>query len=1101
MRPQFEYLEIRFTKFQENTKMHYTRQLRFVAATLLMLTGFVCLSFGQASTASLSGTVVDQKNAVIAGATVSVMNSATGQGRDATTNESGQFFFSQLVPSTYKLTIAASGFSTTEIERLELNVSDQRTLNIQLKVGQVGATVQVADEPPLIDESSSVGTTVNRDFVKNLPLNGRSFQSLFELTPGVVLTSSGDGGQGQFSVNGQRTNANYITVDGVGANVSASVGNNLGQNANGSVPGFAATGGTNNLVSVDALQEFKIQTSTYAPEFGRTPGAQVSIVTRGGTNRFSGSLFEYFRNEKLDANDWFANRNGFNRAPLRNNNYGGVLGGRLIKDRTFFFFSYEGLQLLQPQQKTFFVPSDFIRANASAALRPIINAFPIANGTLDTYTTGGVTRPTGYARYNAVYSDKSKLDATSIRIDHKFTDKVNIFGRYNDTPSNSVNRLANPTTPGTTTANTRTLTIGLTQIFSSSFVNDLRFNYTKYNSKLVLALDTLGGGVPFSLSTVPGVSTAKRPVFGVFLFDFDPNTFGQRHADIPGIFIGELSNSKTQQYNLVDNVSYQAGSHALKFGFDYRRLQATFLEYDYFNTLTIFTAASLTSNLFGDGPNPIIGGVVNQVQVRADSGERNPITENYSAYGQDTWKATRNLTFTYGVRYDVNPAPRERDGKNPLVVTNLATPASIAVAPSGTPLYKTNYNSFAPRFGFSWQANSRSGWETVIRGGAGVFYDLGGGSAAGGAFSNTFPYVSSKTLQDFSGFAYPLSAALAAPLPISSNLPATTSIYAFENGLVLPRTYQYNLAIEQSIGGSQTISFSYVGAKGRKLLRQDFIANPNSNFPQGIIVTRNSAVSNYDSAQVQFTRRLAHGFQALVSYTLSESTDTASNDVQTTASLLLIPTNNDRGPSDFDIRHNLTGAVTYNIPTPFKNNRVARAIFGGWSTDGIFRYRSAPPVNLVVKFLNFSQNGSSSSTRPNIVQGQPFYLYGSQYAGGRRINPAAFVSPGSGNRGNLGRNALRGFAATQLDITLRRDFKIGENMGIQIRGEVFNIFNHPNFGSPDSLFVPGGSETFGLSTQMLNRGLSNAGNGGSGLVSAFQIGGPRSIQLSARFYF
>ena len=231
---------------------------------------------------------------------------------------------------------------------------------------------------------------------------------------------------------------------------------------------------------------------------------------------------------------------------------------------------------------------------------------------------------------------------------------------------------------GTTTANTRTLTIGLTQIFSSSFVNDLRFNYTKYNSKLVLALDMLGGGVPFSLSTVPGVSTAKRPVFGLF----DPiltQILSIETSYIPLIFIGELSNSKTQQYNLVDNVSYQAGSHALKFGFDYRRLQATFLEYDYFNTLTIFTAASLTSNLFGDGPNPIIGGVVNQVQVRADSGERNPITENYSAYGEDTWKATRNLTFTHGVRYDVNPAPRSVTGRTRIVVTKLATPASIAL--------------------------------------------------------------------------------------------------------------------------------------------------------------------------------------------------------------------------------------------------------------------------------------------------------------------------------------------------------------------------------------------------------------------------------------
>jgi hypothetical protein len=253
--------------------------------------------------------------------------------------------------------------------------------------------------------------------------------------------------------------------------------------------------------------------------------------------------------------------------------------------------------------------------------------------------------------------------------------------------------------------------------------------------------------------------------------------------------------------------------------------------------------------------------------------------------------------------------------------------------------------------------------------------------------------------------------------------------------------------------------------------------------------------------QVQFVRRLTKGFQALASYTLAKSTDTASNDVQTTASLLLVSTDSDRGPSDFDIRNNLTGAVTYDIPNPFKGNSVTKAIFSGWSTDAIFRYRSAPPVNVVVKFLNFGQNGSASTTRPNVVAGQPFYLEGDQYPGGRRINPAAFASPGGGNRGNLPRNALRGFSAHQLDIAIRRDLRIKENMGIQIRCDVFNIFNHPNFGSPDNLFVPSGSATFGLSSQMLGRSLSNTAQGGTGLNSVFQIGGPRSVQLSARFYF
>ena len=287
----------------------------------LFLLFTLCFSFAvrahaQSATATLSGTVTDERGALVSGASVTVLNPATGLQRQATTNDKGNFIITELPPSTYNVRVEQQGFAPEEVTGVELNVNDERALEIQLKVGQIsGTTIQVTSEAPLIDESPAVGTTIDRQFVANLPLNGRSFQSLFELTPGVVLTPSGNGDPGQFSVNGQRTDANYFTIDGVGANVGALPANTLGQSANGSVAGFAATGGSNNLVSVDALQEFKIQTSTYAPEFGHTPGGQVSIITRSGTNQFHGTIFEYFRNDVLDANDWFANRDGFQRAP------------------------------------------------------------------------------------------------------------------------------------------------------------------------------------------------------------------------------------------------------------------------------------------------------------------------------------------------------------------------------------------------------------------------------------------------------------------------------------------------------------------------------------------------------------------------------------------------------------------------------------------------------------------------------------------------------------------------------------------------------------------------------------------------------------------
>jgi hypothetical protein len=257
-----------------------------------------------------------------------------------------------------------------------LNVSDQLALKLQLQVGQISESVTIQGSSLIQTESPAVGTVINRQFVANLPLNGRSIQALIELTPGTVLTK----GEGQFSINGQRDNANYFSGDGVGTNVGTRPFPSLGQAAGGTLPAFSALGGTNNLVSVDALQEFRIETSTYAAESGRTPGGQVAIVTRAGTNRFRGTIFDYFRNDALDANDWFANSGGLKKPPLRQNDFGGVVGGPISKDRTFFFFSYEGLRLRQPQVGITPVPSTQARQAAPAPIKPLLNAFPVANG-------------------------------------------------------------------------------------------------------------------------------------------------------------------------------------------------------------------------------------------------------------------------------------------------------------------------------------------------------------------------------------------------------------------------------------------------------------------------------------------------------------------------------------------------------------------------------------------------------------------------------------------------------------------------------------------------------------------------------------------------
>src|SRR5262245_37101495 len=465
--------------------------LRLVMSCVLCPLLFAASSSAQSSTAALSGNITDENGGLVPGCTVTVLNDATSLKRETSTNDSGFFTVPLLPPGTYRLTASRDGFNTVEVRDIILNVNDERSLRIQMKVGAVTEVVDVTGEAPLINESPAVGVLVDRHFVENLPLNGRSFQSLINLTPGVVLTVANSDTPGQFSVNGQRSNANYFMIDGVGANVGVSPGTNVGVQSAGTTPGLAATGATTNRVSVDALQEFKILTSSFSPEFGRTPGAQVQILTRSGTNDFHGTIFEYFRNEVLDANDWFANRIGSKRAPLRQNDFGGVFGGPLPftrfgvvgpsfmrgKDRTFFFFAYEGLRLRLPNPALTTVPSLAVRSSALPAIQPLLNAFPRPNGP---------DLGNNLASFNSTFSNPSTLDATSIRIDHTINPNLTIFGRYNHSPSVSAIRGGgfSLSTIRNSIYKTQTLTGGITWLFASAASNDFRFNYSRSSGEL-----------------------------------------------------------------------------------------------------------------------------------------------------------------------------------------------------------------------------------------------------------------------------------------------------------------------------------------------------------------------------------------------------------------------------------------------------------------------------------------------------------------------------------------------------------------------------------------------------------------------------------------
>ena len=1046
-----------------------TRQRRFapMGIIVVLLSAFCLLpsAFAQSATATLSGTVTDQNGAVVPGAAVTVLNTSTTLERHATTNDDGSFTIPLLPPGAYSVTTRRDGFSPVEFKNVVLNVGDQKALKIELKAGDVNATVQVVSEAPLINESPAVATTINRQFVGNLPLNGRSFQSLINLSPGVVNASAGLFA-GQFSVNGQRTNANYFNVDGVSANVGVSSDVASPAHFAGSLPALTSFGGTNSLVSVDGLEEFKIETSSYAAEFGRTPGGQVSLVTRSGTNSFHGALFEYFRNDALDANDWFANRSGLKRPALRQNQFGGVVGGRIIKDKLFFFFSYEGLRLRQPRTANMQVPSLQMRQNAAPALRPFLAAYPLP--------TGAEIGTTGRAPFVATFSDPTTMNAASIRIDHTLSKSVTVFGRYNEVPSKSTSRIAgaflsNAANLITRENNTRTITVGGTAVLKPRLINEFRVNYSRAQGLFVQTLDNFGGAVPFSLSLAfPSfVSPNQRAEFAMTVLGSRGKTVVNQNAE---------NDNFQRQLNLVDSVSVISGKHSVKFGIDYRRLMPTYGPLDYNLSLSF------------SNPDQLVNGIAAGVTIFALQGTR-PRFTNFSSYAQDTWKINRRLTLNYGLRWEINPAPTEADGKQPFVVRDFQNDIRLAtatLASSGSVLWKTTLNNFAPRVGLAYQLLGRQVREMVVRGGFGVYYDLGSGLGAD-AFTGNSPF---KTRKDLSNEPYPLTPLRAEPVPF--NPPTVTSLHGFDPNLKLPYVMQWNVAVEQSLGVNNSLTASYVGSAGRRLLKNAQVRRVNSN--TGAIITpniptlsfmyltTNGATSDYHALQLQYERRWSRGLQVLASYTWSHNIDDITQEFNTETQVL-------RGNADTDLRHNFSAAITYDIGTP-SQLRIARILLGNWSIDAIVHAQSSFPFTALAS-SEFLPDGTLFSNRPDLILGVPIYLRDTNAPGGMRINPNAFRLAAAGKPGNLGRNALRGLPLSQVDLALRRRFKITESMKLQFRAEAFNLFNHPNFGLP-SQFCCGTS--FGLATTMAGRNLG-------GLNSIYQIGGPRSMQFALRLEF
>jgi hypothetical protein len=1018
------------------------RQLR----ALLVSVSFLSLcSLGFAQSAQIQGQVSDSSGALIPKAAVRVVNQQTGTERKVSTNGSGQYSVPGLDPSVYKIFVQASGFSMAVSTPITLNVAQNAVLDFKMQVGQASETVSVDGSGAQINTTdATVSTVIDRKFVENTPLNGRSFQALILLTPGAVTTSpqrTSSTTTGDISINGQRTESNYYTVDGVSA-VSGISSAATGAGTSGSLPASTALGTTQALVSVDALQEFRVESSTYSAEYGRNPGGQISMATRSGTNDWHGNVFDYFRNEALDANSWFNDNTTpiTRKPPERQNDFGGTLGGPVRiphfydgKNRTFFFFSYEGLRLTQPTAAGINVVPDLaLRQSVTGPVQQFLNAFPLP-------TPGAPDLGNGLGEYIGSWSNPSHVDTTSIRIDHNLGQRIHLFFRFSDTPSDSVTRgtsinAVSPSTLLTTAYLSRTYTLGATAHVLHNVDNDFRLNFSSNDGTSSQALDGLGGAVPIDINGLQGVANPAQTT--VYL-----NFPGYLTGLSQGIAVG-----KQRQWNLVDSVNIPHGNHAIKVGIDWRRLAPTIEQSTPFINDFFFSAASVQASSLDYGYG--ISSLPNY-----------PVYTNFSAFIQDTWRATSRLSVSSGIRWDVNPAPGVSQGLMPYTIAGLDDLSTMTLAPQGTPLWKTSWYNFAPRLGVAYVLNSNAERQTVIRGGGGVFFDTGqqNGSYAynGPGFSATsfFGRLFGKPT------AFPAPVALVNPTITRPPVGPYQIVYVNPPHFQLPYTFHWNASWEQALGRSQSFSISYVGANGRKLLELDSmdVSAYNPNFST-IYEYKNGLTSSYNSLQVKYQRQVARGLQALASYTWSHSLDYGSFNA-------LYPYT--RGNSDFDVRHNATAALSYDLPAVRSSSSFLDIVTSNWGIDGRFTARTGFPVTLEGNSYVDPNTHQTYYGGLNLVPNVSLYLYGSRslYPGGRRINPAAFTLPPTGQVGNAPRNFVNGFGSAQCDLAIRRSFPIHESLRLQFRAEAFNISNHPNFGEINTTTTRPTLSTCGAATE------------------------------------
>jgi hypothetical protein len=1028
-----------------------------------VICGMILLSAGaraQVTTGAILGMVTDSSGGVIPGVVISIVNVETGVSRAVLTDEAGRYSVPQLPLGTYKATADQPGFHSVVRSGILITVGREAVVDFVLQVGAVDEVVSVTGEVPLIETtSSSVSGLINPTQMRELPLNARSYEQFAFLQPNVYQERNetdvtNTGFAPKISAGGMRTAYNIYLEDGI------DIADTTGQ-----TPGSAA----GQLMGIETLQEFRVLTSNYAAQYGNAIGAVIEVASRGGTNKLHGSLFEFLRNDVLDARSFFDT----SKPPYRRNQFGGTVGGAIRKDRLFFFSSYEAMRQRLTTTETVFVPT----AEAHMGILPDPTdpskkvAIPLSADVkryLDIYPVAQVDLGSGIGTYRFPFKGKTREDFFSGRIDYHHSNNVSYFGRYRVDDTDLVHRKCatciDPWAEGLTSRN-HMFSLGETRILSTNLINDFRFGFVRYTPETRLALTGPDPMIQFPSSYAAGIIS----------FTTGFGSSGQGLASLGTLGRGfEKQHGNTFEW--LDNLSYVKGAHTLKMGANIERMQDNVLNRTetgrYADTAT-FSFQSLQEFLQGQ-PRTYSGPVVSS-----------PLGLSGRAwlsgfYFQDDYRMRSNFTLNLGVRYE-SVSPYSNTNNRFIILNDLFLEPKYGQKEAWSG--RTCAGCVDPRVGLAWDVFSNA--RTVVKSGFGVFrsqlvhyngyFQIPTGSLGGVNMSVDFP--------TFPNAAIPNAKSLILISPTGTGAGGVSVLPVIAK---VPSGLQWNLTIDQQITKNMTVRLAYLGSHGYHL-DTGYPANTNTYetrpdgslyFAPGLHRIRpdytaiNKIVydlnSMYNGLTITVGQRATRGMGFEVSYAFARATDDSSleNSSRTHLVAEMRPPDGRRntyhGLSGLDMRHRLVGTATYDFPSMNSAPKLLRHLLSGWQANSIFQVTAGTPITPWIGFdrANTAASNAGESQRPSFAPGfsgkvplcpctMPTSLGGGiQRRPQRYFDPTVMVLPEAGTYGNMGRNVIIGPGLANMDMALIKKIELSEGVSLQFRGESFNVLNKVNWAQP-----------------------------------------------------